>query len=762
MTEIFEWLFKYRPLLYEKGTIDFQPVWPSYITWILLAAAILGAHLLYRRSAGVLSNSSRYTLSALRAFTFMVVILIFLQPVLRLHAVIAQENFVAIAYDVSKSMEIEDAAGGKSRLEVEQHILRPSDNPLLEELASKFRLRFFRFSGAAERTKSFEDAPRHGDITDLERCLLQVAEELATVPLAGIVLVTDGADNHSENLDEAINQLRAHNIPIYSIGIGSERLSRDTEIVRVTVPKKALKDAVVEAEVSVRSVGYPGRRTKLIVMDQGKQLQSRDIVFGSDGEVKTHKINLSGQVAGPRIFEFRVESLPGEIVVQNNHKTVLVSVEDAQPQILYVEGEPRWEYAFLWRAIAPDKNLQLVTLLRQAEGKFFRQGIETPDTLEKGFPADKEELFKYKAIILGSIEASFFSFNQLRMISDFVSRRGGGFLMLGGRSSFGQGGYMNTPLEDLLPLDLGQSADAIREFQDLECRLRLTSYGLQHPICRLSLQEDLNRRRWEAAPNLVGFNPTSGPKPGATVLARGGIQENEGQDPVILAFQRFGRGKSVAFTTASSWRWKMEQEHTDNFHEVFWRQMLRWLVSDVADSITIEAEKHSYSPDDIAILHAEVNDPSFEPLNNIELSAEVTTPSGQIISVPLVWDVNRDGHYSGAFKPEEEGIHKVSCEAFSGKISLGRAETHFRIADSTEEFHDAALNSDLLRRLSAETAGRYYPVNDLQTLPEDISYIDKGAYQTEERDLWDMPFLFLLLVGLISGEWIFRKRKGLA
>ena len=139
----------------------------------------------------------------------------------------------------------------------------------------------------------------------------------------------------------------------------------------------------------------------------------------------------------------------------------------------------------------------------------------------------------------------------------------------------------------------------------------------------------------------------------------------------------------------------------------------------------------------------------------------MTSPSGHISSVPLVWDVDKDGHYSGAFKPSEEGIHKVTCEAFAGKTSLGRAETHVRIAELTEEFHDAALNSNLLRRLSEETAGRYYSISDLQTLPEDISYIEKGAYRTEEKDLWDMPFLFLMLVGLVSTEWFLRKRKGL-
>jgi uncharacterized membrane protein len=549
MTAFFEWLFKYRPLLYERGTIGFDPLWPSYVTWILLAAALLVPYILYRRSAGTIPNFWRYVFTALRASVFLVLLLIILQPVLRLHAVVPQQNFVAVAYDYSKSMEIQDEANGQSRLETEKHILRPANNSVMEALASKFKLRYFRFSGSAERAEAFPRESRRGDMTDLERSLNEISDELSAVPVAGIVLITDGADNHSNDLDGLIAKFRARRIPIYAIGIGSDHFSKDAEILRVTVPNTVLKQTAVEAEVAVRAVGYPGQHTKLTVTEQGKPVQSQEVALGGNGEVKTYKVNLSAQNNGPRIFQFRLEPLPSETVLQNNERTVLLRVEDEQPKILYVEGEPRWEFSFLRRAILSDKNLRLVTLLRQADGKFLRQGIESPKTLEKGFPVEKEELFKYKAVILGSVEASFFTFDQLRMISDFASLRGGGFLMLGGRNAYAQGGYINTPLEDLLPVYLSQGTGTAQGFQNQEFKVHLTSLGAQHPICRLSMSQDQNIKRWEAAPDLIGFNPTGGPKPGATVLALGSVLENSSQNPVILAYQRFGRGKSVAFTT---------------------------------------------------------------------------------------------------------------------------------------------------------------------------------------------------------------------
>lgn len=761
MAAVFTLLFKYQPLLYARGTIIFHPLWPSYVTWCLAAAGIAGSYFLYRRSANALPQAWRHGLTGLRAAAFLIVLSLLLRPALRLHSAIPQMNFVAVAYDASKSMTIRDGPKGQNRLEMEQDLLRPEGNPLLAELARKFKLRFFSFSKSAERVKGFEAVPRPGNSTDLERTLNQIVDELAAAPIAGIILVTDGADNHSTNLDATAAKLGARNIPVYTIGMGSPEISRDIEVLRVSAPKKVLKDTILETEVAVRATGYSGRRTRLLVFDRDRQLQSQEIALGHDGEVKTYKVNFSSQSAGPRVFKFRAEPFPDEIIQENNDQTVLVRVEDEQPQILYVEGEPRWEYGFLRRAALPDKNLRLVTLLRQADGKFLRQGIESASTLGKGFPNDKAELFHYKAIILGSIEASFFTFDQLRMISDFVGQRGGGFLMLGGKNSFGQGGYINTPIEELLPVTLGQNAAAVPAFQDLEYKVRLTQYGFQFPITRLSLSEDQNQKRWESAPALVGLNPILGLKPGATALLQGSVPDARGQSPPILAFQRFGKGKSVAFTTASSWRWRMGQEHTDNFHELFWKQMLRWLVSDVPDPVSVSAEKQSYSLDDIAVIRAEASDASFMPLNNARLATEVKVPSGQINSLQLGWDIEKDGAYSGSFKPPEEGIYEISSEAFQGDKSLGTAKANFQIAESTEEFHNAAMNSNLLKRLSSVTGGRYYTVEGLHSLPEDISYIDKGASRIEDKDLWDMPFLFLLLAGVISTEWIMRKRKGL-
>jgi len=763
MTAVFEFLFKYRPLLYSKGTLAFRPDWAWYVTVLLVLGAIAAAFFIYRQAANALPKRSKLLLTSLRAIALLILLLIFLQPVLILQSAIPQQSFVAVAYDTSKSMEIRDESDGKSRLESAGYLLRPEGNKFLDDLQKKFKLRIFRFSGGAERVAAFEDSAKHGNVTNLAESLDQIVTELGTAPISGVVLITDGADNRSKNLDTETALLRGRNIPVYPIGIGASGFSRDTEVARVTTPRSVLKNALIEADVSVISTGYAGRRTRLLVDEGDKNIKSQEIQLGSDGEVKNFKINFSSETAGPKVFTFRVEPFPEEVVSENNEKTALIRIEDQQPQILYIEGEPRWIYSFLQRAILDDKNLRLVTLLRQAQGKFLRQGIESPETLEQGFPTDKAELFRYKAIILGSVEASFFTFDQLRIISDFVSQRGGGFLMLGGKNSFGQGGYVNTPVEDMLPVIIrfGQGDQRPPEFQNLEYKVRLTNHGTDHPVTRISSSEEDNRKRWESAPSLVGWNPTAGTKAGATVLSQGILPDARQESPIILAFQRFGRGKSMALTTASIWRWKMELNHNDNFHDQFWKQMLRWLVSDVPDPVQLIPENHSYSLEEPVVMHAEVNDASFIRLNNAQTSVKVTSPSGEETTLQMTWDVDKDGEYTATFLPREEGIHEATVEAFQNGKSLGTSKANFRIADSADEYHSAVLNSDLLKRLATGTGGRYYTLQDAQNLPEDISYIDNGTARLEEKELWDMPFLFLLLIGAVSAEWILRKRKGL-
>lgn len=214
---------------------------------------------------------------------------------------------------------------------------------------------------------------------------------------------------------------------------------------------------------------------------------------------------------GARLIRVHVPVQPDEMVAENNERTQVVVVDDQREKILYLEGEPRFELKFIRRALEADENIQLVTLLRSAKDKYLRLSVDDSLELASGFPRTREELFKYRAIVLGSIEASFFTVDQLRMLADFVSVRGGGLLVLGGRRALAEGGYAGTPLADALPVELGPAVP--RDSGATEVVIAPTTAGVLHPATQLAATDSATATLWRNMPPLTTVNVVGRPKP---------------------------------------------------------------------------------------------------------------------------------------------------------------------------------------------------------------------------------------------------------
>jgi uncharacterized membrane protein len=402
----------------------------------------------------------------------------------------------------------------------------------------------------------------------------------------------------------------------------------------------------------------------------------------------------------------------------------------------------------------------VVVLQRTAEDKFLRLDVDDPDELMGGFPTTREELFKYRGLILGSVEASYFTYDQLSMIADFVSRRGGGLLMLGGRWAFAEGGYEGTPVAEALPVVLEEPVlDPHAAFVGI--KVRPTVAGLGHVATQIRPDQSASEAVWDSLPALSTMNLISRVKPGATTLLSGDGPQGE---QVILAYQRYGRGKAVAFPVVDSWTWQFHSDLTleDPTHETFWQQLLRWLVDGVPENVSAATDRESVEPGEAVRILTELNDSSYVEVNDASVEATVTAPDGTVQVFPLDWTVDQDGEYAGSFNPALDGDYEIRVEATRGSgQSLGTDATHLRVGPSMEEYFDANLRRGLLERLTQETGGKYYEPEDVSTLAEDIRFTGAGVTLTEERDLWDMPFLFLLLVAFVGSEWAFRRRRGL-
>jgi uncharacterized membrane protein len=703
----------------------------------------------------------RAVLLGLRIAGLALVILALLHPVLVVSEAVPQRNVVGVLVDDSRSMRIADL-NGATRADAVRHLLGTRDSSLYAALAQKFVVRLFRFSGNGERVAQLGDLTYDGVRTQLGPALEAARQELTGVPLSGLVLVSDGADNSTGSLTDAVMSLGARHVPVFTVGVGRERFTKDIEVSRVEAPRSVLEGASLVVDVMVAQRGYTGDKVQLIVEDGGRIVSTQSVTLSGDGEAVPVRVRVPTTEAGARVLTFRIPAQPGEMVAQNNTQQAIVNVSDRREKILYIEGEPRWEMKFLRYAVRDDKNLQIMTLQRLAKDQFRRFSVDDSLDLVAGFPKTRDELFAYKGIILGSMEASYFTGDQLRMLADFVSERGGGLLALGGRRALGEGGFAGTPVADVLPVELGGVPnDKCQYFNEL--KVEVTVPGSIHAATQIAEAESTSVQRWKTMPAVTSVNRIGRAKPGATVLLTGAPTKG-GDREIVLAYQRYGRGKAIVFPVQDSWVWQMDAsiDVEDVSFESYWRQLLRWLVNDVPSRVMVAATGDQAAPGDPVELNAEISDRTFLKVNNAQAVARVTSPSGNVSEMPLEWSVTRDGEYKASFTPTEKGLYRVDVRTRMGTDSVVSGPSYIAAGDLATEYFGAEMRAPLLRRIADETGGRFYTGEKVADLAKDIVFTDVGNTVVDRKDLWDMPIVFLLVMALVTSEWGYRKLRGLA
>ncbi|MSO82970.1 MAG: hypothetical protein EXQ53_06705 [Acidobacteria bacterium] len=757
---IFQALFSYRPVVFQQGEFRFDVSTGSLVAAALTGAVMVAVVVTYRGVRGKGRLRDRIVLTTLRMAVLALVLFCLFRPTLVVRAAVPQQNIVAVLLDDSRSMQIPDWAGQARGAFLKQQFGTP-DSPLMKALSDRFLVRVFRFSSTAGRLESANDLAFTGSQTRLGAALDGAREGLAGLPVSGVVLLSDGADTSDASLADALLGMKAGKLPVYTVGVGSPQLPRDIQIDRVSTPRTVLKDASLLVDVVVTQTGYAGRTVTVDVEDEGRIVGSEQVQLPADGSPATARVRAAASEAGPRLFKFRVAPLADEVVTQNNVRETLIQVRDTREKILYFEGEPRFEMKFLRRAVADDKNLQVVALQRTADNKFLRLDVDDPDELLGGFPKTREELFTYRGLILGSIEAGAFTGDQLQMIADFVDRRGGGLLMLGGARSFGEGGYGGTPIADALPLAIDPRTRASEPAELARLQVLPTRAGETHASTQLAASEAASVARWRELPQVTSVNAPLQPKPAATVLLNG--TDERGRSQPVLIWHHYGRGKAVALTLQDTWQWQMHASIPleDQTHENYWRQMLRWLVDGVPGVVEARTATERVEPGEAVIVEATVMDKTYGELNDASVTARVTRPNGNTLDVPLAWTGERDGLYRGTFVSSEPGTYEVAVDSSRGSAIVGSGVAFVRAGPSDAEFFDPTMHEAPLRRIADETGGRFYTADTTAGLAEDVRYAGRGVTSVEERELWNMPIILIMLMGLVCAEWGYRRAVGL-
>jgi uncharacterized membrane protein len=419
-----------------------------------------------------------------------------------------------------------------------------------------------------------------------------------------------------------------------------------------------------------------------------------------------------------------------------------------------MEGEPRWEYKFIRRALEDDPSIEVVTILRTTQNKIYRQGTIDAHELENGFPTKAEELFKYDGLIIGSVEANYFSNEQQAIIRDFADKRGGGVLFLAGRFALSDGAYAKTPLAEMMPLHLTTEKSWSRDFATAS----LTDAGRESVICRIEEERDKNIARWQKMPQIANYALMGTPKPGAVVLMD--VAEAGHRPTPLLAIQNYGHGRVGVFATAGSWRWKMLQDHTDRTHSMFWSQLLRWMVTETPGQV-LASTPHQVLPDDTHVpLRVSVRDKNYDTVSGATVQASVARPDGGSDVVDLKPDPLEPGMYTGEYTAEKTGTYVAEISAKQDKIDLGRDALTFRREDGVAENFGAAQNKDLLEKLSSDTGGNYYTPSTARKLSGDVAVSEAGITAHDNLDIWDMPIVFLLVILIRGGEWLLLRKWG--
>lgn len=776
---MFEFLFKYPRSVYAQGHLALLGAWPKWVLALLIVAAAAGLAWLIRsrraEAAPIVRGWRSWVIWGLQTLLAAMVLVLLWQPAITVAELKRQQNIIAVLVDDSRSMAIVE--DGVTR---EAQAVQALQNGVLAGLNRSFQTRLYRVDDAPARIDGLQELQPNGSSTRLGDSLKQLSEQTSDLPIGAVVLLSDGGDNSGSISADAINELRARHIPVHTVGFGRERAAHDVELDDAVVAPRALADSRIAAKVTLRQRGYAGAKLNLTVRDvsasQPKILASRTISLGSDGDLQTETMMFDIGGAGARTLQITAAPFPGEENTGNNTVTRMVNVSSEPRRILYIEGEPRWEYKFIRQAEQDDRMVQITSIVRTTENKTYRQGISDPKELADGFPAGPEDLFAYQGLVIGSVEAGYFSPAREELIRQFVDRRGGGLLLLGGQFALADGGWNASRLTDLLPTTLPTQAGTFRREADpkngvAHTTAELAPAGVDSIITRLVDDPAANAAKWKQLPYLMDYEDPGAPKPGASVLAN--MITPEGRKLPLLITENFGRGRTAIMATGGSWRWQMSSPLGDTAHDLFWQQLLRWVVSDTPGHVTASVPSQILLDNGAVTLTADVRDPQYNPAPDARVEAHILGPSGVNALVEMAPVAGSPGQFQAAWSAPKPGAYLTEVTARrsvsnngpdrgAAKVQeLGRDVLTLQRMDGVAENFHTEQNRDLLERLAAQTGGQYWKPADLGQLAGRIPFSEAGVTTLETKDLWNLPLVFLVLVLLRFSEWWLRRKWGI-
>ena len=772
---------------------------------LMWAAFSVATWFSYRQTVG---QNSRWIGTSLRSVGLGILCFCLLEPTRSLTVPKSQANTIAVLVDNSRSMRAlyTQDSPTEGQLVPDFAGTIADEASWLSELGSEYRLKKYLFGGQIQSVEQLSQWDGTEYQSNIEGALVSLKERYPNEPPAGIVVITDGRSTNRAEKSQAEESYQS--TPIFPVLVPTQGdQKRDLWIQSVSVQTSDFETAPVTIVATIGHRGFRSERVdvQLEGLDQ-EAIQKQTLDLDSSGKASVVRFQFRPKEIGPQGYKVvcrLAREIPGlEMTLDNNHRYVAVDRTMGPYRILYLSGRPNWEYKFLQRALSQDAELALTALVRIAkkqpkfsfrskgtedtnplfsgfedisqeekekydEPVFARLGVLGKDELTKGFPKDAAELYAYSMIILDDLETEFFTVDQMQLLRQFVSLRGGSLLMLGGQESMRGRGFRDSVLGQLLPVygdptepetfipEVGQSSEGFIRFE-------LTREGWLLPYLRLQDNQADESKRIEQMPSFEVWNRTVGVKAGATVLVEGQLQD--GSKAPLLVVQEFGKGQTGAVMLGDLWRWALthRQESISPFYQS-WRQIVRGLMVDIPKRVEL-ASREDLVQSAKRWIEVTVRDEKFSALDNASVEVRIVPPEGDAaIEVKGVTSLGSPGVYATSFLMRRSGFYRLEAEARSSDgILVGQAQSAFVYEPEAIELADCSIDEEHLQDLAQSSGGAVIPWDGLDSILAKIPLERLKFTERRTTPLWHTPGLLGLAVFCFAAEWFWRRRHGLA
>ncbi|MGM0555407.1 MAG: glutamine amidotransferase [Myxococcota bacterium] len=756
---------------------DWSPAWIALL--VVLGIAVMAVSAYDLRNLGA---AKRWTLVALRSVVYALAVVLLLEPAIDLKNISKVKNEVAVIVDTSRSMRLKTADGGETRYDRARGALEDMKS-VVEQTSDEHKFSFFSFDDSLEASslEALQKAEPDGPESNLAGALESVGDKLDVDNLGGVVVVSDGIDTggigrrvpRGESLDDAtLSALEDLDAPINTLAVADDDGLKDVAVARVLHDDFAFVHNKVSIDVDLQVIGLEDTVIPVSLRREGELLQTREVAISEDKTRYRVTFEFVPKRIGKEIYSVSAPEFSDEVLLENNISHFLLNVIRDKVRVLQVVGRPSWDQRFLRRLLKKNPNFDLISffILRTDESvRVVRQ-----DELSL-IPFPTRELFEDE---LGSFDLVIFqNFNfgpynmrrYLSEISQFV-RDGGGFVMVGGDLSFASGGYANTPIEDILPLELPAGASAESTIDYGHFRPEVTDSGMSHPITQLAFDRASNRQIWSELPAFRGTNLVTGAKPDATVLARHPTLRSYGENMPVIAVQEVEDGRAMALTSDSTWRWAFEhvgQGGTSREYQVFWNSAIRWLIKDPAlKLIQVEIPDDVYAPGETARARVRISKPDYTPAKNrsgqldilfrpLQSHSEDEIPDSEKVST-VEFQTDHNGESVIDVPLDKKGVYRIRAAS----EDLADEDILLAVPD-VNEFREIIPRVDLLDSMASATDAYHDVLPDLTA--SSLEFEPPRYVQINRRkviQLWDTFIIFGLIIVLLGTEWTLRRSWG--